>query len=166
MIGDFGLVVGVDKVGRLIRLAETLNGDGKSLYSHAFIIVDDQDDPTIVEAEIGGARYGKLSEYGKNVVVSSWPLDDPMRSRIVSSARSTIGTPYSALDYVSLALVHFHIRPHWLLNYVANGGHMICSQLVDYTYNRAGLNMFNDGRFFGDVTPQDLTQVLNGPQII
>ena len=33
---------------------------------------------------------------------------------------------------------------------------MICSQLVDEAYARAGVQLFDDGRLPGDVTPADL----------
>lgn len=39
--GDFGLLVGNDPVGLLIRVGEWANGDGFSRYSHAFVVLDD-----------------------------------------------------------------------------------------------------------------------------
>ncbi len=65
----------------------------------------------------------------------------------------------------------FHIRPRWLLDYVAGTGHMICSQLVDQSYLDAGVHLAEDGRFPGDVTPGDLAyvgtigNVDNGPYV-
>lgn len=163
MIGDFGLVKGYDNVGKWIRIAEWANGDGPSLYSHAFVIVSDGNDPDIVEAEPGGARLAKASEYGQDWVRSRWQLTDAQRAAVASNARGFLGVPYSFLDYVSLALVHFHVRPRCVLNYVGRTNHVICSQLVDAAYQKAGLQMFKDGRFNGDVTPQDLAKVLSGP---
>jgi len=49
--------------------------------------------------------------------------------------------------------------PGWLLDYVAGTGHIICSQLVDQCYLDAGVHLFDDGRFVGDVTPGDLAHV-------
>jgi hypothetical protein len=37
---------------------------------------------------------------------------------------------------------------------------MICSQLVDEAYLRAGVHLFDDGRDPGDVTPGDLLYVI------
>ena len=175
MRGDFILVIGNDPVGLGIRTAEFLNGKRKMRktlfpkYSHAAILIDDGNDENaqIIEAEPGGARIGHAGEYGKpgiGWIKSSWNLDDNTRDRIVLEQKLLLNTPYSALDYGSLALLHFHIRPEFVVNYVANSGHMICSQMVDEVYKRAGLQMFSDGRFPGDVTPEDLESVLTGPQ--
>ena len=40
---------------------------------------------------------------------------------------------------------------------------MICSQLVDYCYLMAGVHLFNDGRWPGYVTPEDLANVIADP---
>jgi hypothetical protein len=171
--GDFGLVIGNDPVGKIIRKMEDwekagrrLNVDGFAIYSHAFVIVDY--DGTIIEAEPGGARYGNVSEYGElgtGWVSSNWNLTEDQRDTIADNARLLLGTGYSFLDYVSLALLRLHIRPRFVVRYVAHTGHMICSQQVDEIYTTSLLHMFDDGRFPGDVTPQDLSAVLNGPLV-
>lgn len=169
MRGDFGLVIGTDPVGIGIRIAEFLDGKGKSKYSHAFIITDDNDLDScrIIEAEPGGARVGYASEYGQpgiGWIKSDWTLDSQQRDAIVTRATQLLKTPYSFLDYLSLAAVHFHVRPAFMLDYVKSTHHVICSQLVDAAYTTAGLLMFSDNRFPGDVTPADLEDVLNGPK--
>jgi hypothetical protein len=45
-------------------------------------------------------------------------------------------------------------------DFVADEGHLICSQLVDEAYLRAGVHLFDDGRLPGDVTPGDLWWLL------
>lgn len=164
-LGDFVLIRGKDRVGTLIRIAEYLRGDGWSPYSHAAVVVSDELDPQIVEAEPGGARVARLSEYdGWGYTTSHWPLVETQRVAIADAARALIGTPYSFVDYGSLALSRFHIRPGWVVRRLASSKHLICSQLVDECYRTAGLPMFGDHRFPGDVTPANLGAVLDGPQ--
>jgi hypothetical protein len=161
--GDFFLLVGTDTIGRLIRVGEWLNGDGWSTYSHAGLLLDDG---TILEAEPGGARIRPASEYPTELMRwSSWTLSGAARHSLVLHGRQLVGVPYSFLDYASLALHRFHLRPPGLKSYIASTKHLICSQLVDEVYWRAGLHMFADGRWPGDVTPADLAAVLTGPQV-
>ncbi|MCU1617211.1 MAG: hypothetical protein JWO98_4751 [Frankiales bacterium] len=93
--------------------------------------------------------------------------EDLIRARVVAEAKKLVGVPYSPLDYVALALVHLEnlltgrSRPTWRLTKwirrrVQSSGHMICSQLVDAVYERAGIHLFHDGRLPGDVMPSDL----------
>lgn len=162
-MGDFGLITGRDPVGRLIRLGEWVNGDGFSLFSHAIVLLDDN---TILEAEPGGARIRPVTEYPVgDVTWSDWPLTDAERSLVVIRARSLLDTPYSFLDYAALATHRLHIPAPGLHSYIASTHHMICSQLVDEAYKRAGLAMFADGRWPQDVTPADLEAVLHGPLV-
>jgi cell wall-associated NlpC family hydrolase len=159
--GDFGLVSISGMGGFLVRIGQGLLGDGFGDFHHAFLVLDNGE---ILEAEPGGARIVPLSNYdGTNAVYSDWDLTVPQRADLVAAARPLVGTPYSWLDYLSLALVRFRIRPEWLKRYVADTGHLICSQLCDLVYLRAGLHMFQDGRDPMDVTPGDLTRVLTGP---
>lgn len=157
--GDFGLVKMPGNVGLLISAGEFFNGEGFGWYDHAFVLLDDN---TIMEAEIGGARIGSPDEY-PNITWSSWNLGTDARSSIVSHARSLEGTPYSAADYFALATHRLHIPLPGLQKYVENSGHMICSQLVDEAYTRAGEHMFSDNRWPGYVTPASLSRVLTGP---
>lgn len=159
--GDFGLVSISGIVGLGVRIGQWLLGDGSHAYHHAFLVLDNEE---ILEAEPGGARIRPLSQYdGTNAIYSTWTLTAVQRAEIVAAARPLEGTPYSWLDYLALALDRFHIRPAGLRRYVADPSHLICSQLCDLAYLRAGLHMFADGRDPADVTPGDLTHVLHGP---
>lgn len=158
---DFGLCRIPGHVGLAARIGIWLNGDGWHHYQHAFLVLEDQQ---LLEAMPGGARARPLTDDDRAAATfSDWPLTDQQRDSVVYHARLLVGTPYSVLDYLSLALVRLGIRPAWLRRYVANTGHLICSQLVDEVYLRAGIHMFHDGRFPGDVTPGDLAKVLHGP---
>lgn len=179
--GDFGVTRIGGWVGRLIRIGQWLNGDGFSDYEHAFVVMPDPDSnpewftnrlhpapasagpPFLIEAQPGGARLTVNVYPDDTTVYSSWDLSDETRHAIVMIALGLTGTPYSVLDYFSLALHRLHIRPWWLERYVASTRHMICSQLVDHVYERAGVHLFH-GRSPGDVTPARLLQVLKGPQ--
>jgi hypothetical protein len=175
-VGSFLLTRSTSRVSRLITAAEGLTGDG-TRYSHAALVVDGGH---VVEALPGGARLTPLIRYvgrGGNVVVCDAPIrvavvdavasgqihpweatdhEDTVRARVAAAGRALAGTPYSFLDYLSLFLLHAGIRPAWLVRFVDNRRHMICSQLVDTAYEAAGLHLFTDGRFPGDVTPGDL----------
>jgi cell wall-associated NlpC family hydrolase len=155
-IGDFGVVAIPGRVGKLIRLGQWLNGDGYADYEHAFVVVDSA---RVVEGRPSGAGYAPLAAYPKAMF---YPCPDDHREAVAAAAVALIGTPYSWVDYVALAAVRFHLdliaRP--LRDYVASSGHMICSQLVDEAYARGGVQLFDDGRLPGDVTPSDLYRLI------
>jgi uncharacterized protein YycO len=156
--GDYGLTNITGALGIAIGVGQALIGDG-SRYEHAFICISDDE---IVEAMPSGARRNSLSYYkDQPVVFSNLPLTNTQRTGIIDSATALIGTPYSFLDYLALAGKHHSIESKRLNNYIANKGHMICSQLVDECYRRAGVHLFSDGRLPQDVTPGDLTYVGN-----
>jgi hypothetical protein len=159
--------------GWWIGLGQALCG-APSRFSHAGIIVDA--DGTVVEAEPGGARIGHLSAYAGQPLLVCDPvqrevndaarvlkgdvavleLEGLHRARIVTEARKLIGTPYSALDYAALGLLHLHLPSTWVRRRVETSGHLICSALVDRAICRAGIHLFSDGRYPGDVMPADL----------
>lgn len=155
-MGDFGVVPIPGQAGRLIRLGQWLNGDGYADYEHAFVVVSDTQ---VVEARPAGAGYAALGRIG--AVYYSCPEEH--REAVASAAIGLIGTPYSPEDYFALAAVRFHLdliaTP--LRKYIADSGHMICSQLVDEAYLRGGVHLYNDGRLPGDVTPGDLYQLIS-----
>jgi cell wall-associated NlpC family hydrolase len=158
--GDFGLTSIVGGVGRAIRLGQWLLGDGWSAYQHAFIYLGDG---LILEAEPGGARVADLAQYdGRPMLWSTGriPLTPEHRQRIHDLALDMRGVPYSFSDYASLALHRLHVPAPHLRAYIRSSGHMICSQLVDRAYEMAGIHLFDDGRWEGDVTPGDLARLL------
>lgn len=156
--------------GYAIALAQALAGDA-SRWTHAGIVIDA--DGTVVEAEPGGARIANLSEYqGRPLLVSDAPVqltmrnwegqpplpwsENALRQTVVRAAQKLVGVPYSGLDYFALAALHLHLPSKWIRQRVESSGHMICSQLVDAVYLRAGIHLFDDGRLPGDVAPADL----------
>lgn len=158
--GDFGLTSITGNVGTLIKFGQWLNGDGFTDYEHAFVYVGGG---MIVEAEPGGARLTSLDEYDHRWVKwSTGHIDLTLgqRSKIVQAANGQVGVPYSALDYFALAAHRLHIPAPGLRGYIDNSGHQICSQLVDWCYRQAGVQLFADGRWSGYVTPGSLNKLL------
>ncbi|MFJ8040523.1 hypothetical protein ACIRBX_08475 [Kitasatospora sp. NPDC096147] len=161
--GDFAVVRMGGRGGRAIRIGQWLNGDGFDDFEHAFVHVGNEE---LVEAQPGGAELRPLSVYtdGRPIRWSTGriPLTDDQRRAIVAAARGYVGTPYSVADYLALAAHRFRLPVGLLIRaYVANSGHMICSQLVDQCYQDAGVHLFTDGRWSGYVTPADLANLLD-----
>lgn len=155
-VSDFFLAPISGIGGKAIRVGQWLNGDGYLKIQHAGIYTGEG---KTVEAMPGGAIEGEISRFDPDTLVWSTDiigLTDDQRRLIREYALGDIGVGYSDLDYFALALHRFHIPTPGLKHYIMTSGHMICSQLVDREYARAGVHLFNDGRWDGDVTPGDL----------
>jgi len=161
--GDFALARVHGLTGAFIRSGQRLIGDGAPVQ-HAYVYAGGG---FVVQAMPGGAELIPLEDAAEPVVWSTGkiPVTDEQRMRICYEARELVGTPYSFLDYASIALAYYRIRPRWVRDYVASTGHMICSQLVDEVYRRSGVDLFPDGRIPGDVTPGDLWWLLNTKRV-
>lgn len=151
--GAFGVVRTGSFVAPFIRLLT------RSQVNHAFVVLGQsrQGEWIILEAQSRGARYAALSKYDSmEVVFSNYDLTDEERGAVVAQARGLHGTPYNYLDIVALCLLTFGLRWSWLLKRAQSAKRLICSQLVDRAYERAGLRLYSDGRPDGEVTPGDL----------
>lgn len=157
--GDIGFSRIGGFTGILVSLGQWVIGDA-CRYHHVYIVLDDE---TVIEAMPRGARiaslHGRHPEDG-TFFYSRLPLSDEQRAAIIREARALIARPggvkYGFSDYLALSLARVGIKPQWLKNYIANNNRMICSQLVDYLYCKAGIKLFKDGRLSQDVTPGDL----------
>lgn len=168
-LGDFGVVATygnrLDRtIGRLIRW------DTASPVNHAFVYVGGDQ---IVEAQPGGAVVSASNEYD-DIIWSTGhiPLTDSQRSAIAADAWLDVGIGYSWLDIAAIAFV----QARWHRGKFNAGGplaraaerrisrlnRLICSQLVDLAYERAGVHLFTDGRPSGLVSPGDLYSRING----
>jgi uncharacterized protein YycO len=156
--GDFAVVSVGGVPGRLIRFGEWLNGRGFAQYEHALVYAGAGN---VVQAEPDGAAERAMT--GHRLTMWSGgavPLTGEQRTRIVAAAIRYVGTPYSFLDYLALFARRLRIPVPGLRAYIADTGHMICSQLVDQCYRDAGVELFSDGRWPGYVTPADLAAVV------
>lgn len=167
--GSFGLSRIGGLLGKLIAAGQAFSGDG-SRWTHAFIVLEGG---WVLEAMPGGARIVSIGERLRDsevvfcdAPVQQWlqanssaygPDTEYLKRRQVSQvAYSLDRVGYGYLQYLALGLVELGFRPKWLRRYIASRGRMICSQLVDEVYRRAGIQVFDDGRLPQDVTPGDL----------
>jgi hypothetical protein len=160
--GDIGLTRIGGLTGVLVGLGQFIIRDA-SRYTHVFVVLDNDE---IIEAMPGGAKIEPLSKYAGTTKYGSpvaayldIKLTPDQRFAIVVNARQLEGTPYSFLDYLALSLERFGINWKWIENRVTSTKHLICSQLADEAYRRAGVHLFEDGRLPQKVTPGDLTYV-------
>lgn len=172
--GSFGLARIGGLTGKLIAAAQAFAGDG-SRWTHAFVVLDNGE---CIEAEPGGARIEPIGKYFrmKEVAFCDRPVQDWLRGvetlsakrmRIVAEGRRLEHTRYGYLQYVYMGLLALAGKDgsldqprgwftRWLARRITQGGSMICSQLVDEVYRRAGIEIFDDHRLPQNVTPGDL----------
>lgn len=156
--GDFGLTKVRGLAGAFINFGQLFIGDF-SPVQHALVYVGDG---MVVQAMPSGAEMIPLEDASPVVKWSTGliPLTDDERLRICVEAKSCVGTPYSFLDYLYLALERFGVRTRLIRDLVASEKALICSQLVDAVYKRAGVDLFPEVELSGDITPGDLWKLL------
>jgi hypothetical protein len=156
--GDIFLVPMPGRGGRAIRVAQWLAGDGRTKYQHAGVVVGQADGfqgTRTVEAYPGGAILGRLDRFVPETIV--WLRCPPAyRDTVAAAALSFRGTQYSAAEYTALSLHRFGIPAPHLRKYIESSRRMICSQLADRAAEIGGWHIFEDGRWHGYVTPNDL----------
>lgn len=163
--GDFFLVPMRGIGGPAIQFGQFLNGDGFDPVQHAGMYLGDG---VTIEAYPGGAIKGSIEAYsGVQIVWSSdfFDLTPDQRMKLVEISLGFEGVPYSFLDYAALAAHRFHVPTPGLKRFIDSSGHMICSQLVDRVHELAGVQLFDDKRWHGDVTPGDLYNLVKGIEI-
>jgi hypothetical protein len=171
--GDFFVVNSGSSLAKWIDIGEDLIDGRKSEFTHAGIAsrwqtglpvyahpsqggrIISNNTLFIVQAEPHGAvevpwYWGHCPHAWSTGKVPACP-------RAADYARSLIGTGYSFIDYLAIAT---HEKLHWdipgLQRFIADTGHMICSQLVDQARLLGGSHLFSDGRWPGYVKPSDL----------
>jgi hypothetical protein len=159
--GDFFLAPIPGEVGQGIKWGQRLNGEGFIRYQHAGILLPDG---KTIEAMPGGAIIGEIARWKPSELRWSTglvDLTDGQRNDICRRGFACQGVPYSFADYAAIAAHRFHIPLPGLQKFIRDSGHMICSQMVDYLYMRAGVHLFDDGRWEGYVTPASLDRLLD-----
>jgi hypothetical protein len=171
-IGDFACVHEKGDTGTLITIGQFLNGSHTEWYDHACVYVGmpDKDAPQgyVMGAQPGGARlapvrYAQYTGKDNNWLWSTGKIEmtSAQRAQIVVNALACKGIGYSPADYFALAAHRLKIPAPQLKDFIADSGHMICSQLVDWCYLKAGVHLFTDGRWEGYVTPSDLAGLIS-----
>lgn len=168
--GSFFLTRQSGRNGRLVAAGQALVR-GASTFTHAGIVLTDGE---MLEGLPGGARISPVDRlFGSGpLLVCDRPvreyverhnyspgIEGWMRNRVVQTARAMEGIPYSWLDYVAIGMAEARL-PGWKLvrARVESSERLICSALVDRAYSWAGVQLFDDGRLCGDVTPWDLAE--------
>ncbi len=174
-VGDVGFSIIPGGVGGFVSLGQGLIDvanivRGRAVegawFTHTYIVVAAPGDGTaqIVEAMPSGARAVWMetgaARIGPGYGWARLELSDLQRALIAQDATFRVGTPYSFLDYLSIAALHLGLPRRWLAGRVTSSAHLICSQLVDTAYLMAGVHLFDDGRLPQDVTPGALFQRL------
>lgn len=134
----------------------------RSWASHAFLYVGDG---LIVEAQADGAVLSDVHKYDGNVVwCPQWAAVEVDGEKIAEAGRALIGTPYSYLGVAAIGVAKITGRhtPAWAQRRLNDKGDLFCSQLVDEAYQRAGVHLFDDGRWNGAVAPSDLLALIFG----
>lgn len=130
----------------------------RSPVNHAFLFLGDDD---IVEGDPKGAQISPVTKY-PDAVWSTMPLTDVQREWIAAHGFWHVGTPYSWLDdaAIGLADIFGHKLPPLIRRFLSRKDRLMCSQLVDVSYQEAGVHLFDDDRLPGDVSPGDLYDLI------
>jgi len=151
-VGEFGVVRTDGWAGLGIRLVT------RSTVNHAFVCVGDG---LIVEAQPAGARLAQASLY-PGALWSGPGLTAGRGEAIAAAARALVGTPYSWVDCAAIGLTDlfgWHV-PETVRRRLNRRDRLMCSQLCDEAYRRAGVQLFADGRIPGDCSPADLLALI------
>lgn len=155
-----------------------------SPVNHAVVFVGEvpgYDKPQLVEARPGGASLHDWDEYADihwanrfklksgssyvPYVLSEWQRQHIAHTALML-ADNKVG--YGYRDYLAIALAQqrlgYVINPakidnkieRWVLDQLSRPDRLICSQLVDYCYQCANVELFDDKRPTGLVSPADL----------
>jgi hypothetical protein len=143
---------GIGLAERLLELVQRWKRPTSTVWRHAGVFVGDGQ---VVEAEPGGARLARVDEYATAPLL--WlRCPDEYRSAVTSAALGLRGVKYSYLQYVAVTAHTLHIPFPGLQDYIADGGHLMCSALADRAAELGGWNLYSDERWNGFVTPIDL----------
>lgn len=160
--GMFAVIRTTGGLSPMIAIGEKLT-DGLGKWTHAVVCtsVDQLGIPWITEAEPGGAVNVPFHYWDNEYQWSGEAITAGKGAEIAAAAIRRAGTPYSYADYFAIAAHKLRIPAPNLREYIAGDGHMICSQLADKCYQDAGVQLFNDGRWNGYVTPGDLGKLIS-----
>jgi len=142
LTGQFGVVKSTGTYSTLIRFFQTMHNPDFAGYTHTFVAINETE---LVEAWPGGARKAPISEYS-NILWSRFNLTQTQRDSIVQFNEDHLGDQYAWEDIplIGLALLTKKATPAWLERIIANPHRVICSELVDASYQAAGIHLFHN----------------------
>jgi hypothetical protein len=145
--GEIGLVHSKGRSPYVIRLVTG------SHWSHVIVAINQAQ---CVSAEPGGAVVRPISEY-PDAVWSHLDLTNQQRQIIaywaLMQAQARTGYSWPAYYAAGAAALLKRFAPAWLDRIVGRTDKLICSQLADLALQAAGVNLFQDDRPRGAVTP-------------
>jgi hypothetical protein len=134
----------------------------RSQYNHAWIFVGAK----VVAAQPGGVRFDDVPSVADMAIADELlAYLEKLRPGIgqeIADIAILLGDkagPYNFLDIGALALRQFGVNLGFINRRIARTDRMMCSQLVDEVYKRAGVHLFS-GRLSQDVTPGDLADLI------
>lgn len=116
----------------------------------------------VIEGRPGGAGFIDAAAY-PDAIWSTIPLTDVERTSVVAHALNHAGAPYSWVDCAAIGLAKvfgWHL-PQAVRDRLSDKSQLMCSGLVDLSYEEAGIHLFNDGRIPGSVSPGDLYDLID-----
>jgi hypothetical protein len=106
----------------------------------------------IAQRRVGGTLVSLEPTDAQREAIAVWAIDCAVKH---------IG--YNYLDFVAIALAQQRLNtivnydnPPWWVKRLSNPRRLICSQLADYAWDKAGVHLFADKRPAGLVSPNDL----------
>lgn len=131
----------------------------RSEFTHVALIVafDNKTNvATIIESErFIRTRESRVQLGERHVIYSLQNADKDMRCRIVRNARKHIGKKY---DWTLILGILASVLFKWNRSYFNRANKLICSELIDLAYYKAGVPRDNNLNI-GSITPQELLEV-------
>lgn len=170
---DWAVVQIHQPAGTMIKLMQlTMPGCAPrwAKWVHAITCVS-IDPIMIVEATPQGTKHVPFHYNPADVFWSTGIItkDITARDTSVSAAMAATeandgqGIQYSFADYGAQFLHAWHIPAPGLQDYIADTGHMICSEDVDQFEKDGGTHLFTDDRWAGYVAPWMLAKRIGAP---
>lgn len=121
----------------LIRFGQRLSGVLHEEITHIAVVVDDADDPEIVQS-VRLVDSVRLSSYGKTpYIVIPFPGADANRADVVAFANSCVGRKYGVLSVISRGINC--LTPKWWQFGCSRAGDMDCSTLGARSLEHGGV---------------------------
>jgi hypothetical protein len=154
-------MVGVAQIG-LIRtkgfLSWLIRFGTRSDYNHCVVAISHT---SVVSAEQSGVQILPVSAF-PDAKWSHFPLNGTQTSKILAfligdGTHGQLGKRYGVWTFIWYGAARaLGIRtPDWIKRRLADRSSWICSQLCDAAYQAAGIHLFRDHRFQGEIVPGD-----------